>query len=57
MENYSNLSKVEKQDIFEEVNSVHLKLGGDEKKKLKRAFTHDWKINKNIGSFVLYMIK
>lgn len=52
---YSTLSKEEKKDIFEMVNSTHLKLKGDQKKHLKRQFTTVWKINKNIGAFELFM--
>jgi len=52
---YSTLSKEEKKDIFEAVNSTHLKLKGEQKKQLKRQFTTVWKINKNIGAFELFM--
>lgn len=51
---YSKLSKGEKQNIFEIVNSTNLKLKGDEKKALKRQFM-SWKINKTIGAFELFM--
>jgi len=51
---YSALTKEEKQDIFEVVNSTHLHLNGDAKRLLKRQFT-TWKINKNIGAFELFM--
>ena len=52
---YSALTKQDKQDIFEFVNSTHLHLKGDDKKALKRQFCHVWKINKNIGAFELMM--
>lgn len=52
---YSTLSKEEKKDIFEVVNTTHLKLKGDQKKQLKRQFTTVWKINKSIGAFELLM--
>lgn len=45
----------EKKDIFEYVNNVHLHLRGDEKRRLKRAMTHVWKQNKNIGAFELFI--
>ena len=51
---YSLLTKEEKQDIFEVVNSTHLHLKPDAKRLLKRQFT-TWKINKNIGAFELFM--
>jgi len=51
---YSKLSNQEKGEIFEQVNSVHLKLNGMDKKQLKRQFK-SWKINKNIGAFELFM--
>jgi hypothetical protein len=52
---YSTLSKEEKADIFEAVNSTHLNLTGNQKKLLKRSFTHTWKLNKNMGAFELFM--
>ena len=51
---YSAITKEEKQDIFEVVNSTHLRLKGDAKRLLKRQFT-TWKINKNVGAFELFM--
>ncbi len=51
---YSALTKEDKQNIFEIVNNTHLKLKGDGKKALKRQFMN-WKINKTIGAFELFM--
>ena len=51
---YSDITKEEKNIIFEVVNSTHLHLKGDAKRLLKRQFT-TWKINKNIGAFELFM--
>lgn len=52
---YSALTKEEKQDIFEIVNSTHLHLKGNQKKLLKSTFCNVWKINKNMGAFELFM--
>jgi hypothetical protein len=52
---YSALTKEEKQDIFEIVNSTHLRLKGNQKKILKSTFCNVWKINKNVGAFELFM--
>lgn len=52
---YSALTKEDKKDIFEIVNSTHLHLKGNEKKLLKSTFCNSWKINKNVGAFELFM--
>jgi len=52
---YSAITKEEKQDIFEVVNSTHLKMKGKEKKILKNSFCNSWKLNKSIGAFELFM--
>tara|TARA_R110002096_G_scaffold114893_2_gene249014 strand:+ start:167 stop:739 length:573 start_codon:yes stop_codon:yes gene_type:complete len=52
---YSQLSKEEKQNIFEIVNTTHLHTKGNKKKLLKSQFCNSWKINKNIGAFELFM--
>jgi len=52
---YSALTREEKQDIFESVNSTHLKLKGNQKKILKRSFCDAWKLNKSVGAFELFM--
>lgn len=52
---YSALTKQDKQDIFEIVNSTYLHLKGDKKKLLKSTFCNVWKINKSIGAFELFM--
>jgi len=52
---YSELTKEEKQSIFEVVNNDHLRLKGNQKKILKSQFCNSWKINKNIGAFELLM--
>lgn len=53
---YSALTKEEKKNIFETVNSIHLHLKGDQKKALKNSFCNVWKINKTVGAFEL-MVK
>ncbi len=52
---YSAMTKDEKGEIFEYVNSFYLHLKGDKKKFLKRSFTSTWKQNKTIGAFELFM--
>jgi len=52
---YSALTTVDKNEIFEYVNSFYLHLKGDKKKFLKRAFVHSWKQNKTIGSYELFL--
>lgn len=52
---YSAMTKDEKSEIFEYVNSFYLHLKGDKKKFLKRSFTSTWKQNKTIGAFELFM--
>ena len=52
---YSELTKEEKQSIFEIVNNDHLRLKGKEKAALKRDFSSGWKLNKRIGAFELFM--
>ena len=52
---YSALTKQDKKDIFEVVNSTHLHLKGAEKSSLKRDFVDGWKLNKKIGAFQLML--
>ena len=52
---YSALTKQDKKDIFEVVNSTHLYLKGPEKTALKRDFVDGWKLNKKIGAFQLML--
>jgi hypothetical protein len=52
---YSELTKEDKKHIFEVVNNTHLKLKNNAKSALKRQFTSEWKINKTIGAFELFM--
>jgi tRNA G10 N-methylase Trm11 len=48
------LSKEEKNGIFEHVNLMYLKTTGLNKKTLKKQFK-TWKINKNIGAYELFI--
>jgi|DEB0MinimDraft_6_1074348.scaffolds.fasta_scaffold88808_2 predicted nucleic acid-binding Zn-ribbon protein len=50
-----NYSEDERKDIFDYVNSTHLKLKGEQKKQLKRKFIHTWKQNKTIGCYELFI--
>lgn len=56
MEEYANYTKDDLNDIFEIVNSEHLKLKGREKIIAKRQFNSVWKRdNKGLGCFDLFM--
>lgn len=49
-------TKEEKEDIFEVVNSIHLKLKGNPKKITKRKFVHTWKPDgKSMGCYDLFI--
>lgn len=48
-------SKEELAEMFEGVNSNHLHLKGEAKKRLKRVITTTWKINKTIGALELFV--
>jgi hypothetical protein len=49
-------TKEEKEDIFEVVNSIHLKLKGNAKKITKRKFVHTWKPDsKSMGCYDLFI--
>ena len=52
---YSGMSNVDKSLVFDVVNSVFLKLKGQEKVNLKKTFVHVWKVNKSVGCFELIM--
>jgi hypothetical protein len=54
-ENNVTYSKEELAEMFEGVNSNHLHLKGEAKKRLKRVVTTTWKINKTIGALELFI--
>ena len=57
MEEHNNVSysKEELAEMFEIVNSTHLHLKGDAKRRLKRVVTTTWKLNKTIGALELFI--
>jgi len=54
-ENNVTYSKEELAEMFEGVNSNHLHLKGEAKKRLKRVITTTWKINKTVGALELFI--
>jgi hypothetical protein len=54
-DNNVTYSKEELAEMFEGVNSTHLHLKGEAKKRLKRVVTTTWKINKTIGALELFI--
>ena len=54
-ENNVTYSKEELAEMFEGVNSNHLHLKGEAKKRLKRVVTTTWKINKTVGALELFI--
>ena len=54
-DNNVTYSKEELAEMFEGVNSNHLHLKGEAKKRLKRVITTTWKINKTIGALELFI--
>jgi hypothetical protein len=54
-DNNVTYSKEELAEMFEGVNSNHLHLKGEAKKRLKRVVTTTWKINKTIGALELFI--
>jgi hypothetical protein len=53
--NYTTLTKDDKEDIFDIVNSYYLNLTGRQATITKRLFKDSWKVNKSVGCFELMM--